>query len=135
VKENTTTSIFSKIISAAVLLAIFATSSEVFASEPGESNTWNLKTLGGNGPGSLRSQEQVSETRNNGNLVTVWRSNDDSSLWVGNNSGPAFNFASAATNVAPNVVPYGPNGFAIFHTGTDNRVYWSRNVLGGNSDA
>jgi hypothetical protein len=62
----------------------------------------------------------------NGRLILVrsWRG-IDGQVWTSINSGQAFVIRGAQTNVQDAVIPLGQAGAAIFHTGTDNHIYYS----------
>ncbi|MEU2438371.1 hypothetical protein ABZ595_19625 [Streptomyces rubradiris] len=103
------------------LAMLVLTGSPASAAEPGESNTWIPELENG---AQLHSSDTVGEARDpdNGNLVQVWRSDSDNTIWVSLNNGEPVLLPTAQTYVAPRVVRYGGH-FHVFHTGTDGRVY------------
>ncbi|MFE4605068.1 hypothetical protein ACFRKE_29880 [Kitasatospora indigofera] len=82
----------------------------------------------------LRSSDTVGEARDpgNGNLVHVWRSNSNDSIWVALNNGSPIPLPTARTNVAPRVARYGGH-FHVVHTGTDGRIYEMPLVFSGST--
>ncbi|WP_437080799.1 hypothetical protein [Streptomyces sp. enrichment culture] len=62
--------------------------------------------------------------------VTVWRGNDASgNIWASYRNGPPYRL-TGQTFDAPVVVPWGAGGFAMFHTGVDNVIYWQTSNSG-----
>ncbi|MCU1223056.1 MAG: hypothetical protein JWQ42_1149 [Edaphobacter sp.] len=106
------------------ILAIFATSTEGFASQPGEANTFTPENVDGQ---SLLTQSSYSEARNSaGFLVRVWRGESDNQVWLSLNFGQNFTLGDTETFVAPTVTALGPDNFMIVHTGTDGNMYYTR---------
>lgn len=95
------------------------------AAEPGESSSWSPEMVN-NQNMQVSSQGPVSEARNSGRLLEVWRGATNNQVWVSFNNGPAYTLGNyTATNVTPTVVPYGPDSFMVFHTGTDGNIYYT----------
>jgi hypothetical protein len=116
-------------------IALLAAFSVVFASQgqafavSGEWDYYNPEIVNGNQ--QLYATGTPAEARNNGNLISVWRSNDDQgAIWFARNNGPAVRF-SGQTWDSPTVVAWGDNGFAVFHTGQDNHIYYTTSSDGG----
>jgi hypothetical protein len=115
----------------AVLTALamsVAFAGEAFAAEPGEWGDWAQEDVGNQ---ALAARGTVTEARNNGNLLQVWRGETNNIVWLSMNNGNAFQFTnpdgtSTATYFSPAVVPYGTNSFMVFHTGTDGRIYYAQ---------
>ncbi|GII56580.1 hypothetical protein Pth03_49690 [Planotetraspora thailandica] len=96
------------------------------ANAPGEWDYWRAETV--NGSQHLYAAGTIAEARNgSGRLLRVWRANDDTGyLWAAwDNSGQAYRLDGAYSWASPTVVRWGNNGFALFHTGTDGRIYWA----------
>jgi hypothetical protein len=115
-------------IIAAVLgsvMLVFATGGASYAEQGGqigETTNWNPDNID-YGDQELQTAGTVSEARNAGNLMQIWRSNDSSgNMWVDVNDGRAISLPGS-TPYNPVIVPYGGSGFAIFHRGTDGQIY------------
>jgi hypothetical protein len=114
----------------AVLATIATTvvfTGEAFAAEPGESGSWNEEYVGTN---PLSARGTVSEARNGGELLQVWRGETNNIVWLSIDNETPFTLnnpdgTSTATYVSPTVVPYGTNQFMVLHTGTDNNIYYT----------
>jgi hypothetical protein len=113
------------------VLTVVATSltftGEAFAAEPGESGSWNEEYVGTN---PLEVQGTVSEARNGGELLQVWRGATNNMVWLSVDNEAPFSLynpdgSATATYVSPTVVPYGTNQFMVLHTGTDNNIYYT----------
>jgi hypothetical protein len=75
----------------------------------------------------IATSNTINDTRtDDGTVISVWRGFADDHVWV-RVGASTFTIGNTHTNVAPNVVAYGDGGAAIFHTGTDHRIYWSYN--------
>ncbi|GII59616.1 hypothetical protein Pth03_80050 [Planotetraspora thailandica] len=110
----------------AAFSVLVATEAPALASSvPGESGTWQVEHV--NGRQVLYATGTIAEARNNGRLLRVWRANDNTGyLWAAwDNSGQAYRLDGAASWASPTITPWGNNGFAIVHTGTDGRIYWA----------
>jgi hypothetical protein len=99
---------------------------QALAAEPGESSSWNPEMVN-NQAMQVSSQGGVSEARNGQyqNLLEVWRGATNNQVWLSFNNGPAYTLGTTATYVSPTVVPFGPDSFMVFHTGTDERIYYA----------
>jgi hypothetical protein len=88
----------------------------------GESSSWTPEQLP---TGGLWSSDTLGEARDTDNVaLRMWRADDLSgAIWASYNGGPAYQL-NGSTRFAPEVVAFG-NGFAAFHTGNDDRVYWA----------
>jgi hypothetical protein len=100
----------------------FAFEGKALAAEPGESGSWSQEMANGQ---QVEARGSLSEARNGGYLVDVWRGATNNQVWVSINNGPPFTLGTTATYVSPDVVPYGSTSFMIFHTGTDNNIYYT----------
>jgi hypothetical protein len=107
------------------------------AAEPGEGSSWNNESV--NNGATLNTTDTYSEARGDNGFVQIWRGLDNH-VWLAVNNGRVFaagtnplnNTNTTETNVAPRVV-WSDGWFYAFHTGTDNRIYWSRasdNLIG-----
>jgi hypothetical protein len=94
------------------------------AAEPGEWGSWGPETVNNHNM-QVASQGTLSEARNNGNLLEVWRGATNNQVWMSFNNGNAFTIGNTATYVSPTVVPWGPDKFMVFHTGTDGNIYYT----------
>jgi hypothetical protein len=98
---------------------------EAFAALNGESDTFTPETLD-NGLIGVQSQDSISEATNGGNFIEVWRGATNNAVWLSVNHGLPFQIGGAtATFAHPTVIPWGTDGFAIFHTGTNGHIYWN----------
>jgi hypothetical protein len=106
-------------------LAVIASASQAFAQQPGEANSYNLKTVAT--AGNLHAEGSLSEVRNAGNLLDAWRANDlTNQVWLSYNNGSPFTISSTTQTIAsPTVVPFGPSNFLVFHVGTDSHIYYA----------
>lgn len=103
------------------VMLVFATGGSSYA-VPGESSKWLEDNIDG-GVQPLYTAGYVSEARNAGNLMQIWRSNDAAgNIWIDVNDGAAVQLPGT-TRFNPVVVPYGSSGYAAFHTGTDSQIY------------
>jgi hypothetical protein len=73
----------------------------------------------------VASQGTLSEARNDGNLLEVWRGATNNQVWMSFNNEDAFTIGTTETYVSPTVVPWGPGSFMVFHTGVDGNIYWT----------
>jgi hypothetical protein len=119
-----------------MLVAVLVTASVVvvsgtmpaLAAEPGEDSSWTNETV--NNGQTLNSPDTYGEIRSpvTSALVQIYRGQDNR-VWLAVDNGPAFSAGGGAntslTYVAPRVV-WSDGWFYAFHTGTDNRIYWSR---------
>jgi hypothetical protein len=95
------------------------------AAEPGEEGYWHLNHEGGQ-PLQLRgtlAEERLQD--GSGNYLQAWRGATNDQVWMDVNSGGAFQLGNTATYNSPVVVNYGYNGWMVFHTGTDNHIYYA----------
>ncbi|SNT48983.1 hypothetical protein SAMN05216276_105031 [Streptosporangium subroseum] len=95
------------------------------ATAPGEWDHWSNERVNGNQ--YLYATGTIAEARNGGRLLRVWRANDNTSaIWASfGENGTAFRVDGATSWASPTVVPWGNSGFALFHTGTNGRIYWA----------
>ena len=115
----------------AVLTAIAVSvtfTGEAFAAEPGEADNWIAEHVNGL---DLSARNTVSEARNDGNLLQVWRGETNNIVWLSYEAGPPFQLtnpdgSSTATYTSPVVVPYGTVSFMVFHTGTNGLIYYTQ---------
>jgi hypothetical protein len=114
------------LIAALTALALSVTfAGQALASEPGEWDFWDQETVN-NHSMQVASQGTLSEARNGGNLLEVWRGATNDQVWLSWNNGPAYTVAgNTATYVSPTVVPWGEAGFMVFHTGIDGNIYYT----------
>jgi hypothetical protein len=91
------------------------------AAEPGESGTWTAESV--NGP--LAANGTISQARNGGYLMDVWRGATNNTVWMSVNNGNPFTLGSTTTYYSPTVVPYGSGYFMILHVGTNNNIYYT----------
>jgi hypothetical protein len=108
---------------AAIGLSV-AFASSALAAEPGEWGSWSPETVNNHNM-QVSSQGALDEARNGGNLLEVWRGATNNQVWLSFNNGYAYTLGTTATNVSPTVVPFGPDSFVVFHTGTDGRIYYT----------
>jgi hypothetical protein len=108
---------------AAIAVSV-AFASPAFAAEPGESSSWSLETVNNHNM-QVAAQDTLSEARNSGNLLEVWRGATNNQVWLSFNNGNAYTLGTTATYVSPTVVPWGPDSFVVFHTGTDGNIYYT----------
>lgn len=112
---------------AAIAMSV-AFGGKAFAAEPGEWGDWVEEHVGNQ---YLAARGTVSEARNNGNLLQVWRGETNNIVWLSYNNGNPFQYtnpdgSSTQTYYSPTVVPYGTDSFMVFHTGTDGRIYYAQ---------
>jgi hypothetical protein len=110
------------VLTAITALAVVATSSKAFAQQPGESSKYTAENVGGN---ALKLRGSYSEARNGGHLLAVWRGATNNQVWMAFDNGRPFTLGTTETLVSPTVVPVGSEDFAVFHTGTDERIYYA----------
>jgi hypothetical protein len=67
----------------------------------------------------------LSEVRNDGNLLEVWRGATNNIVWMSLNNGDAFQIGTTETYVSPTVVGWGEDSFMVFHTGVDGNIYYT----------
>lgn len=113
----------------AALAVSITVAAPAFAAEPGESGTWNAEYVGSQ---QLESRGTVTEARNGGELVQVWRGETNNAVWMSIDNGNPFTLGTTATYVSPTIVPWGSNNFMVIHTGTDDNIYYT--TLWVNSD-
>jgi hypothetical protein len=113
------------LIAALTALAVSVTfAGPAFAAEPGEWGSWNAEMVN-NQNLQVASQGTLSEARNDGNLLEVWRGADNNQVWMSLNNEDAFTIGTTATNVSPTVVAWGEDSFMVFHTGVDSNIYYT----------
>jgi hypothetical protein len=110
------------VLTAITALAVVATSSKAFAQQPGESSKYTAENVGGN---ALKLRGSYSEARNGGHLLAVWRGATNNQVWMAFDNGRPFTLGTTQTLVSPTVVPVGFGDFGVFHTGTDERIYYA----------
>jgi hypothetical protein len=106
-----------------------ALAGKALAAEPGESNYWTPENVGGQEL-YTPTTNNISEARNGGYLIDVWRGDDNDHVWISVNNGSPFtlradNGSYSETYTSPTVVPYGSGEFMILHVGTDSNIYWT----------
>ena len=111
----------------AALAMSVAFAGHALAAEPGEAGWWAPESVGNQ---TLAAQGTISEARNGGNLLDVWRGATNNQVWLSWNNGDPFSLfnpdgSPTATYVSPTVVAFGPSAFLVFHTGTDARIYYT----------
>jgi hypothetical protein len=92
------------------------------ASEPGESGSWSPEWVGNQ---DLSAHGSISQARNGGFLIDVWRGESDNQVWMSINNTNPFTLGTTATYNSPTVVPFGSNAFMVFHVGVDNNIYYT----------
>jgi hypothetical protein len=102
-------------------LAAVATAIQSFAQLPGEQSI-NKEIAGGS---QVSLQNTYSEARNGGGLITVWRGATNNQVWISLNNGTPFTIGGTVTFVSPTVVPWGEDGFMVFHTGDDGNIFYT----------
>jgi hypothetical protein len=113
----------------AAFAVLFAVDGAAFAATnpPGEEQHFQPEVYDGSQP--VTSSGTIAEARTLGSgqqLLRTWRGADDSNnIWfsVGYNLN-AFRLDNARSESSPTVVPYGTNGWAVFHRGMDNHLYY-----------
>jgi hypothetical protein len=110
----------------AALAVSVAFAAPALASEPGEWGSWSQELVS-NGTQQVRTAGTLSEARNGGALLEVWRGADNNQVWASWNHGYPFSLggSNTATYASPQVVGYGANNFMVFHTGTDGNIYYA----------
>ena len=93
-----------------------------FAAEPGEDGSWSQEYVGGQ---PLRVNGHMTEARNAGHLLQVWRGETNNNVWMSLDNGNPFTLGTTATYVSPTVVPFGPSSFMVLHTGTNGNMYYT----------
>ena len=114
------------LIGALTAIAVSVTfASPAFAAEPGEENTWHPEMVSDQTL-QVETQGTLSEARNGGSLLEVWRGADNNQVWMSWNNGyPFYLGVNTATYVSPTVVPYGPDYFMVFQVGTDGSINYT----------
>jgi hypothetical protein len=117
----------------AAFAVLVAFARPAYAAEPGESGSWNEEYVGAQ---PLSARGHISEARNSQGLLQVWRGETNNIVWLSLNNGNPFQLrnpdgTSTATYVSPAVIPYGANEWMVFHTGTDNNIYYT--IVAANS--
>ncbi|MER7930539.1 hypothetical protein ABTY96_46785 [Streptomyces sp. NPDC096057] len=97
------------------------------ASNPGESHSWSPELANNQ---LITSSDSVDEDRDwhNGNLVEVWHSNTDNSIYVALNHSTPVQLPVAQTYAAPRIA-YFAGHFYVFHTGTNGVIYWQQVIF------
>ncbi|MFF3066879.1 hypothetical protein [Kitasatospora sp. NPDC057936] len=88
----------------------------------GEGSQWYQET---ENEVNLQSGDTISEARSPDTLIQVWRGNDNNRVWISRNGGAPVVFPGTQTQAAPRVV-WTANGFYVFHTGVDGRIYYTQ---------
>ena len=111
----------------AVLTALaVATATPAFAQgQPGEFNFYTVKKV--HTAGNLYTEGSLAEARNNGNLLSAWKADDNTNqVWLSYNNGSPFTISPRTqTFVRPAVVAIGTSNFLVFHTGIDGQIYYA----------
>ncbi|MFJ4851782.1 hypothetical protein [Streptomyces sp. NPDC088733] len=95
-----------------------------FADLPGEDAEWSNEMVDGQAIGWLRYSPAEAYTSGNDHLAALV--GGDGRIFTSLNNGPVREVLAGARTIAPVVVTqYGENDFALFHTGTDGRIYWT----------
>jgi hypothetical protein len=92
------------------------------ASEPGESGSWSPEWVGNQ---DLSAHGSISQARNGGFLIDVWRGASGNQVWMSINNTNPFTLGTTQTNNSPTVVAWGSNSFMVFHVGVDNNIYYT----------
>lgn len=92
-----------------------------YAALPGESGSWS----GEQANGRIAANGVISQARNAGYLMDVWRGATNNTVWMAVNNGNPFTLGSTTTYDSPTVVAYGPSYFMILHVGTNDNIYWT----------
>jgi hypothetical protein len=92
-----------------------------YAALPGESGGWS----GEQANGRLAANGTISQARNGGYLMDVWRGASNNTVWMAINNGNPFTLGSTTTYNSPTVVAYGSGLFMIFHVGTNNNIWYT----------
>src|SRR5260370_21582577 len=103
-----------------------ATASQAVAQgQPGEFNFYTVKQV--HTAGDLKTEGTLAEARNNGNLLSAWKANDETDqVWLSYNNGSPFTISpTTRTFVSPAVVAIGTSNFLVFHTGIDGQIYYA----------
>jgi hypothetical protein len=109
---------------AAMLTALamsLAVAVPAYAAVPGESNYWS----GEQANGIIAANGTISQARNGGHLMDVWRGATNNTVWMAINNGAPFTLGSTTTYNSPTVVAYGSGYFMILHVGTNNNIYYT----------
>jgi len=97
------------------------------AGPPNESSLWTAEMTA---DGMIQTPNAPAEaySADNSNLMQVWRG-DDNHIYLSLNHGPDLQIGTDTVGItntlaAPRIVPYGPDDWAVFHTGIDGQIYW-----------
>lgn len=106
-------------------LAVCLPAGAALASPPNESSLWTAEMTAN---GMVQTPNAPAEAYNGSNLMEVWRG-DNNHIYLSLNHGPDIEFGTNTLGItntlaAPRVVTYGPNNWAVFHTGVDGQIYW-----------
>lgn len=98
------------------------TDAPAYASQWGESSTWNNENAGGQ---QVHSYDGMAEARSRrtGDLADVWV-DDNGHVVVAINNGRPYTWWNSQTQQVPEVIWTG-FGFRVFHTGTDDHIYYA----------
>jgi hypothetical protein len=110
------------------VVAIVATATQVSAQLPGESGVYQNEHVSQGD--NLKLQYTYSEARNvdsnnNEHLLSVWRGQNDSRVWMSLDNNIAFTIGGTETFASPTVVPWGPVSFLVFHTGVNGDIFYT----------
>jgi hypothetical protein len=92
---------------------------------PNESTLWAPeKTYNG----IIQTPDAPAQAYNGNNLMEVWRGFNNH-IYFSLNHGPDIEFGTNTVGITntlagPRVVAYGPDSWAVFHTGVDGHIYW-----------
>jgi hypothetical protein len=111
------------VIAATTAAAVALTSSAASAAQPGEDPYFKVQLVTGSQVWASADVPSAAVSTVGTNL-RAWRSDDNTGrMWLSYNGGPAYQI-DGNTFDAPVVTSYGAGGFAIFHTGIDNQIYY-----------
>jgi hypothetical protein len=117
------------LMAALTALAVSVTfTASAFAGEQGESGSWSEEYVGNQ---QLEVRGHMAEARNGGELVQVWRGQNNNNVWLSIENGQPFTLGTTATYVSPTIVPWGSNNFIVIHTGTDGHIYYTNLWVNG----
>ena len=118
------------VIAILAVAMVAATAGAASADQPNEDKSFTLQRVPGS-PGGWTSRDVPgSAVSTAGTNLRFWLSDDNTGrLWLSFNGGNPYQI-DGNSFAAPVVVPWGAGGFAIFHTGIDNRIYYRTSNTG-----
>jgi hypothetical protein len=109
---------------------VAATAGTASADQPNEDKSFTRQSMPGSPSGWTSRDVPSAAVSTVGSNLRFWLSDDNTGrMWLSYNGGNPYQI-DGNSFAAPVVVPWGAGGFAIFHTGIDNRIYYRFSATG-----